>query len=115
MVSILLNMITNTWNIVAMNCEPDVNGMLDYVVTSHWTLTATDGTYTGSVYGTASFEVDPDKPNYTPYADLTLEQVVAWTQASLGAEQVASYEDVVEGQIQAQITPTIVTPKLPWL
>ena len=38
--------IINTWNIVALNCKPDVNGMLDCVVTSHWTLTATDGTYT---------------------------------------------------------------------
>ena len=89
--------------------------MLDYVVTSHWTLSATDGTYTGSVYGTASFEVDPDKPNYTPYIDLTLEEVVAWTQAALGAEQVASYEVNVASQIEAQINPTIVTPQLPWL
>jgi len=108
-------MITNTWNIVAMNCKPDVNGMLDYVVTAHWTLSGTDGTYTGSVYGTASFEVDPDKPNYTPYEDLTLDGVVAWTQASMGAEQVASYEANVASQIGAQITPAIVTPKLPWL
>tara|TARA_R110000868_G_scaffold141355_3_gene357884 strand:+ start:1171 stop:1500 length:330 start_codon:yes stop_codon:yes gene_type:complete len=107
--------ITYTWNIVAMNCKPDVNGMLDYVVTSHWELTATDGTYIGSVYGTASFKVDPDKPNYTPYMDLTLDQVIAWTQASLGAEQVASYETAVADQIQAQINPSIVTPKLPWL
>ena len=52
-------MITNTWNIVAMNCKPDVDGMLDYVVTAHWTLSATDGTYTGSVYGTVSFEIEP--------------------------------------------------------
>ena len=108
-------MITNTWNIVALNCKPDVNGMLDYVVTSHWTLTASDGTYTGSVYGTASFEVDPDKPNYVPYADLTLDQVVAWTQAALGTEQVASLEFNVLSQIEAQINPTIVTPPLPWV
>jgi hypothetical protein len=107
-------MITNTWNIVAMNCKPDVNGMLDYVVTAHWTLSATDGTYTGSVYGTASFEVDPDKPNYVPYADLTLDQVVAWTQAALG-EEVASYEANVASQIEAQINPTIIAPKLPWI
>jgi hypothetical protein len=107
-------MITNTWNIVAMNCKPDVNGMLDYVVAAHWTLTATDGTYTGSVYGTASFEVDPDKPNYTLYANLTLEQVVAWTQASIGAEQVTAYEKAVADQIEAQINPPIVTPRLPW-
>ena len=106
--------ITNTWNIVAMNCKPDVNGMLDYVVTAHWTLSATDGTYTGSVYGTASFEVDPDKPNYVPYEDLTLDEVVAWTQAALGEEQVISYEKSVADQIEAQINPTIVTPPLPW-
>lgn len=108
-------MIINTWNVIEMNCKPDVKGMLDYVVTSHWTLTATDGAYTGSVYGTASFEVDPDKPNYTPYKDLTLDQVVAWTQAALGEEQVASYEANVASQIEAQINPTIVTHKLPWL
>lgn len=107
--------ITNTWNIVAMNCKPDVNGMLDYVVTSHWTLTATDGTYTGSAYGTASFEVDPAKSNYVPYADLTLDQVIAWTQDALGEEQVASYEANVASQIEAQINPTIVTPPLPWV
>jgi len=108
-------MITNKWNIVALNCKPDVNGMLDYVVTSHWTLTATDGTYTGSVYGTASFEVDETKPNYTPYTNLTLDEVIAWTQAALGAEQVASYEANVASQIEAQINPTIVTPPLPWI
>jgi hypothetical protein len=107
-------MITNTWNIVALNCKLDVNGMLDYVVVAHWTLSATDGTYTGSVYGTASFEVDPDKPNYVPYADLTLDQVVAWTKDALGEEQVASYEANVASQIEAQINPTIVTPPLPW-
>ena len=106
--------ITNTWNIVAMNCKPDVNGMLDYVVTSHWTLTATDGTYTGSVYGTASFEVDPERTDYKPYDQLTLEEVIAWTKASLGEEQVASLESNVLSQIEAQINPSIVSPALPW-
>ena len=107
-------MITNTWNIVALNCKPTAGALNNYVVAAHWTLTATDGTYTGSVYGTAAFEVDPDKPNYTLYANLTLEQVVAWTQASMGAEQVASYEKAVADQIEAQINPPIVTPRLPW-
>jgi hypothetical protein len=107
-------MITNTWNIVALNCKPDVNGMLDYVVTSHWTLTATDGTYTGSVYGTASFEVDPERTDYKPYDQLTLEEVIAWTKASLGEEQVASLESNVLSQIEAQINPSIISPALPW-
>ncbi len=49
------------------------------------------------------------------YEDLTLEQVIVWTQAALGAEQVASYEANVAAQIEAQINPTIVTPPLPWI
>jgi len=98
-----------------MDCRPNVNGMLDYVVTSHWTLTATDGTYTGSVYGTASFGVDADKPNYIPYADLTLDKVVAWTQDALGEDQVVAYEFNVLSQLEAQINPSIVTPPLPWI
>ena len=100
-------MITNTWDIVQLDCQPD-----EYVVTAHWTLMATDGTYTGSVYGSVSFEV---KTPYIAFTDITLEKAIAWVQGSLGAEQVASYETAVADQIQDQITPTIVTPKLPWL
>lgn len=106
--------VTNTWAIKALDCKPDVDGLSDYVVTAHWTLSATDDTYTGSVYGTASFEVDPDKPDYTPYSELTEELVIEWVKASLGAEQVASYEFNVLKQIENQINPPIITPELPW-
>ena len=105
---------TYTWNIVALDCKPTVGSLTDYVVTSHWTLSGTDGTYTGSVYGTVSFEVNPDKPDYTPYADLTEAEVIAWTQGALGAEQVAAYEFNVLQQIENQINPPIVQPPLPW-
>ena len=109
--------ITNTWNIVAMDCVPSVDNLTDYVVTAHWTLTGTDTATppnTGSVYGTVSFEVNPDKPDYTPYADLTLAEVVGWVQGALGAEQVAAYEANVATQIENQINPPIVQPPLPW-
>ena len=106
--------ITYTWNIVALNSVPKAGIFTDSVCTSHWTLTATDGTYTGSVYGSVSFEVNPDKSDYTPYNQLTLDEVISWTQASLGAEQVASYEKTVADQIEVQIIPDIVTLPLPW-
>jgi len=106
--------ITNTWAIKALDCKPNVNGMTDYVVTSHWTLTATDGTYTGSVYGTASFEVDLDKPDFIPFDQLTEQDVIQWTQAALGAEQVAALELNVTNQIENQINPPLISPALPW-
>jgi hypothetical protein len=103
-------MITNTWDIVQLDCQPD-----EYVVTAHWALSATEGTYTGYIYGAVSFEVDPNKTPYIAFADITLEDTIAWVRAAIGEEQVATYEKTVADQIQAQITPTILAPKLPWL
>lgn len=109
--------IVNTWNVVQMDCYPDVDGEVDVVFTVHWTLTGTEThgetTYTGSVYGSVGVTLDPEAP-FTPYADLTKDQVVGWVQDALGAEQVAAYEASVAQQIENQIKPTVVTPPLPW-
>lgn len=105
--------ITNTWAVVQMDCYPQADGETDVVFTVHWTLTATDGTYTGSVYGSQAVTVDPAAP-FTPYADLTQDQVIGWVQDAMGAEQVAAYEDNVAGQIANQINPPVVVPPLPW-
>ena len=107
-------MTTPIWTITTLDCKPNVDGLVDYVVTAHWDCTATDGTYSGRVYSTTSFEVDPNKPDYVPYADLTEAQVVEWVQASLGAETVAATEENVLQQIENQKNPPIVTPPLPW-
>lgn len=103
-----------TWTISALDCIPDVNGKLDYVVVSHWSCSGTDGTYTGQCYATVSFPVNPDKPNYTPYADLTEAEVIQWTQDALGEEQVAAIYTSIDSQIENQVNPKIVTPELPW-
>ena len=107
-------MTTPIWTITNLDCKPNVDGLVDYVVTAHWDCTATDGTYSGRVYNTTSFVVDSDKPDYIPYADLTEAQVIEWVQASLGAETVAATEANVLQQIENQINPPIISPKLPW-
>lgn len=105
--------ITNTWNVVQMDAYPEYEGETDVVFTVHWTLTGTDGTYVGSVYGSTGVSLD-EGAAFTPYADLTLAQVVGWVQAALGPEQVASFEANVAQQIADQINPPVVTPPLPW-
>ena len=104
---------TTTWNVVQLEAYPEKDGLTDVVFIVHWTLTAVDGDYTGSVYGSVGVTLDPSAP-YTPYADLTQDQVVGWVQDALGAEQVASYEANVLAQIESQKNPTVVTPPLPW-
>jgi hypothetical protein len=104
---------TYNWTIQAMDCVPQEDGHTDVVVTAHWNVSATDGTYTSSVYGTQSFTYNPET-SFTPYADLTQEQVVGWVQEGMGAEGVASLEANLDTQIENQINPPIVTPPLPW-
>jgi hypothetical protein len=105
--------ITYTWTVVQMDAYPQVDGEQDVVFTVHWTLSGTDGTYSGGVYGTTGVTVNPDEP-FTPYADLTQDQVIGWVQDAMGAEQVANYEANIAAQIEGQINPPVVTPPLPW-
>ena len=105
--------ITNTWTVVQMDCYPEYDNHVDVVFTVHWTLSGTDGTYTGGVYGSVGVTID-EGATYTPYADLTEAQVIGWVQDALGEEQVAAYEANVAQQIADQADPPVVTPPLPW-
>ena len=104
-------MTTITWNISVLDCLPQSAEGADYVVTAHWQCTGVDGDYTGQVYSTTSFPV-VSGPSFTPYADLTLDQVLGWVWAN-GVDKAAT-EAAVEQQIANQKNPPVVSPPLPW-
>ena len=105
---------TITWTVTAMDCYPQEGGNTDVVFTVHWTCSGTqdqDGTtYNGSVYSTCVVPLPTD--SFTPYADLTQEQVLGWVWAN-GVNKDAT-EAAVQTQIDNQINPPIVQPPLPW-
>jgi hypothetical protein len=101
---------TFTWSVTAMDCYPQADGQTDVVFTVHWTLSGTDGTYNGSVYSTCS--VPAPEGTFTPYDQLTQEQVLGWIWANGVDKQ--SAEAAVQQQIDNQINPPVVTPPLPW-
>jgi hypothetical protein len=103
--------ITNTWAVVQMDAYPEYEGEPDVVFTVHWTLIGTDGTYSGSSYGSVGITLT-EGSTFTPYADLTLDQVLGWVWTN-GVDKDAT-EAAVAAQIEAQINPTVVTPPLPW-
>jgi hypothetical protein len=101
---------TFTWTVSQLDCYPQADNQTDVVFTVHWQLTGTDGTYNGSVYSTCS--VPAPTGTFTPYADLTQDQVLGWIWAN-GVDQ-ASAEAAVQAQIDNQANPPVVTPPLPW-
>lgn len=103
-------MTTITWKIDALDCKPQDEELTDIVVTAHWRCTGTQEEYSGSVYGTASFP-SPDS-SFTPYADLTLNQVLGWVWAN-GVDKDAT-EAAVQSHINNQINPPIVNLPVPW-
>jgi hypothetical protein len=104
-------MITYIWTITQLDCLPTSPEGADYVTTAHWQCNGTDGTYNGSVYSTTAFTV-VQGPDFTPYEDLTQDQVLGWIWSS-GVDK-DSAELAVDTQIQNQINPPIVSPPLPW-
>jgi hypothetical protein len=105
--------VTNTWVVEQMNCYPQAEGQTDVVFTVHWRINATDGTYTATSYGSTNVTYKAGTP-YTPYNQLTQDQVIGWVQTVLGEEEVISLEASLAANIADQAHPPIVTLPLPW-
>jgi len=99
------------WQVSEMNCLPQTQEGSNYVICCHWQCNGVDGDYNGSVYSTCSFPVVQGA--FTPYDQLTQDQVLGWIWAN-GVDKDAT-EAAVEGQIENQKNPPIVSPKLPWV
>ena len=80
------------------------------VTIAHWRVSAQDGDYTASSYGTQSFEADPESPDYVAFADLTEEVVIGWVKDSMDTDEI---EANLASQIEAQKTPATLSG-LPW-
>jgi len=93
-----------TWNVVQTN----YNTIDKFITTVHYTVSATDGVYNASTYGTVSYT--QEEKEYKPYADLTQNQVIGWVQESLGQDTV---EASLTAQIEAQKNPVQLSG-LPW-
>jgi hypothetical protein len=99
-----------TWVVTQLDCLPQAEGQTDVVVTAHWSCNGTDGTYNASVYSTTSFTYTGGP--FVPYSDLTQQDVLGWIWA--GGVDKDSAEAAVQTQIDNQINPPVVSPKLPW-
>jgi hypothetical protein len=112
-------MITISWIIERLLVKPTEGTYSDVVITADWRCNGTETigtgddekTYSGTCYGSASFA--PPTGSFTPYEDLTEEQVLGWC-FSNGVDQ-SAIEANVSAQIQNQINPPVIAPPLPWL
>ena len=104
-------MTTYTWKINGLSVlnVPEV----DTAVMSNFTVSGTEDDLTGSV--TYSVNLLPaDADNFTPYANITQQMAIDWTQDALGEDRVAAMIAEVQAQIDAQKIPVPQPAPLPW-
>lgn len=106
-------MITN-WVISAMECKVHEEDMTDVVIIVHWRFQGREmheeKEYFAEVYGATSVGM-PDPANFTPFDQLTKEQVVGWLEAEL---DVPKMTEGLQENIDLQINPVTVTLPPAW-
>jgi len=105
---------TYQWSVNYMTAYPEHEGQQDVVFQVAWVCSATDGaSHNAATYGTVDVTYQAGS-QFTPYDQLTLDQVNGWVASALGPEGIAKAEADCDAQIAAQLNPSPVTPPLPW-
>lgn len=99
----------------ALEAYPQHAGATDVVFTVHYRLDGTDEAgNTAGVYGSVGVSYEEGEP-FTPFAELTEEQVTAWVEDALGEEQVTALRTNIDTQLADLANPQKVTLTPPWV
>ena len=102
---------TIIWLIERLLVKPTEGSLTDVVITADWRCNGSQESFSGTCYGSCSFA--PPSGSFTPYEDLTQEQVLQWCYEN-GVDKTA-IEANVTLQIENQINPPVVALPLPWV
>jgi hypothetical protein len=98
---------TTTYNWTIETCEHEIS--TGEITTAHWRVTAADGDYTATAYGSASFSPDPTSETFKPYDQITQDEVLAWVYAQIDKQatedSLAAQIDLAKNPVSAGGTP----------
>lgn len=80
------------------------------VVDVHWWATEKSGGHTQIAKGIATFEPNPNDPNFVPFEQLSKDQVMSWLHNTVDFETV---EAEINEALQNRINPPVING-LPW-
>lgn len=107
---------TFTWTVNQMTVIPQIEGKTDVVIEAAWTCQgvqyAPGSDIRANAMNTTQFTLDSGSA-FTPYTDLTQDQVLGWIWASGVDKQ--EIEDKVQAALTAEANRSQTSPPLPWI
>lgn len=98
------------WKIISLPSYSQIDGQTDVVFQVNWQCRAQDDAYSAVSAGTVPVTYTAGSP-FTPYDQLTQEQVWGWINPSIDRPEI---EANLQKMIDEQKAPAVVTPPLPW-
>ena len=96
---------TYTWKIYAVGRNITVGNLENVVKTVKWELTGTsDAGYVGRFHGNSTLNFNPEN-DFTPFEQLTEEQIIGWIESHLDETEMAAYKRAVDLEIERQAEP----------
>jgi len=98
-----------------LNCAVESKGLPNVINQIHWRYNAIkvegDKTYFADTYGAVNV-AQPNPQNFTPYSDVTEQEIINWLEQIL---PIQAMQSSLEASINLQINPIEVTLPLPWI
>jgi hypothetical protein len=104
-------MINYNWTFSAFDCRVDEDGLQKVVTTVHWRYRGTDEDgITAEIYGAQAVGA-PNPEAFTPYPQISQEQVIEWMEATMDVE---TMQNNIATQINLIKNPVTETLSAPW-
>lgn len=107
-------MIQYKWIINEINCVPKEGNLKNIVLNIFYVRTASENIENKLIFASISGIMScstPNETNFTPYENLTYEQICGWLESGLNVSEIDSNLD---SQIENIINPPIITLPLPF-
>lgn len=111
--------ISYTWHINQLTAYPTYENQTDVVFKVQWFYRGVDANGVGSSRGAITDIAFNPSDTFTPYNELTENEVLGWVKATITPEKQAQMETEIVGDIDYQIEQSKannpISPPLPWV
>lgn len=104
-------MVNYNWTVGPFECILNQDGLEKIITMVHWRIRGTDedGIW-AETYGTQAVgQLDPE--TFTPFTDISQEQVVGWLEALIDVDDMKAR---IDSEITTLKTPVVATLQAPW-